>query len=55
MARLVSIEIEHPDYRAVGKLRGKVAIITGGDSGIGAATAILFAREGANVTIAYLS
>ncbi|KAJ6786896.1 hypothetical protein PWT90_00038 [Aphanocladium album] len=41
-------------YRAANKLRGKRAIITGGDSGIGAATAVLFAREGAMSTIAYL-
>jgi len=40
---------------AAGKLKGKVAIITGADSGIGRAVAILFAREGARVTIAYKS
>jgi NAD(P)-dependent dehydrogenase (short-subunit alcohol dehydrogenase family) len=42
-------------YRGSGKLRGKVAIITGGDSGIGRAVAIFFAREGADVVIVYLN
>jgi len=42
-------------YRGSGKLKGKKAVITGGDSGIGRAVALAFAREGADVLIAYFS
>ena len=42
-------------YKGSGKLQGKVAIITGGDSGIGRAVAIAFAREGADLLISYLN
>lgn len=44
-----------PHYQGSGKLRGFSTLITGGDSGIGRAVAVLFAREGADVAIAYLS
>ncbi|MDB5976938.1 MAG: short-chain dehydrogenase [Nevskia sp.] len=44
-----------PDYKGSGKLLDMTAIITGGDSGIGRAVAVLFAREGANVAIVYLN
>jgi NAD(P)-dependent dehydrogenase (short-subunit alcohol dehydrogenase family) len=46
---------EAPDYKGSQKLAGKVAMITGGDSGIGRAVAVLFAREGADVSIVYLN
>jgi len=42
-------------YRAAGKLDGKVALITGGDSGIGRAVAVLYAKEGADSAIVYLN
>ncbi|QOR67523.1 glucose 1-dehydrogenase [Cytobacillus suaedae] len=46
---------EDPTYKGSGKLTDKVAIITGGDSGIGKAAAIYFAKEGADVVISYLN
>lgn len=47
-------QAEMQNYKGSGKLKGKIAIVTGGDSGIGRATAIGFAKEGASVVIAYL-
>lgn len=46
---------EDDSYQGSGKLRDKVAIITGGDSGIGRAAAIMFAKEGAHVAVSYLN
>ncbi|PYF04705.1 SDR family oxidoreductase [Ureibacillus chungkukjangi] len=46
---------DYAGYKGSGKLKGKVALITGGDSGIGRAVAVAYAKEGANLTIVYLN
>ena len=46
---------DNPNYKASGKLAGKVAVITGGDSGLGRAVAVCYAKEGAKVVITYLN
>lgn len=46
---------DYPDQKGSGKLTNKIALITGGDSGIGRAVAILFAKEGADIAISYLN
>src|SRR3954470_19175063 len=48
-------QAKRAEYKAADKLEGKVALITGGDSGIGRAVAIDFAKEGADVCIVYLN
>lgn len=48
-------QYDNPNYKPGGKLQDKVAIITGGDSGIGRAAALAYAREGADVAIFYLN
>jgi len=56
MAYVVSflILLFRKEYQGTGKLKGKKALITGGDSGLGRSVAIFFALEGADVSISYL-
>lgn len=46
---------DNPDYIGSGKLKNKIALITGGDSGIGRAVSLAFAKEGANIAIVYFN
>jgi len=48
-------QFDNPAYKAAGKLQDKVAVITGGDSGIGRAVAVAYAKEGADIAIFYLN
>ena len=55
-SRLKPAPLHHaPDYRGSDKLKNLVAVITGGDSGIGRAVAVLYAREGADIAVVYLN
>lgn len=48
-------QFDYPEIKGTNRLKHKIALITGGDSGIGKAVAVLFAKEGASIAIAYLS
>ncbi len=53
--RMIPVPVfDNPEVKGSGKLANKIAFITGGDSGIGRAVAVLFAKEGADIAIVYL-
>lgn len=53
--KMKPVPVTSPQHDENGKLKGKVVLITGGDSGIGKAVALLFSKEGARISIAYLN
>lgn len=54
-SKMNPLPVQPTEYKGSGKLKGRVALITGGDSGIGRAVSMVYAKEGANISIAYLN